>query len=77
MFRANNYYFWVPVVGPTLGGIIGVWLYQCYVFMIENYGQLSNIEHKDSAGISRKGMNKNDDVSELRQQLTTTADYIS
>jgi len=74
VFRANNYYFWVPIVGPILGGIIGVWLYQCYASIIKNYGQFSHTKHKNSAEIDRKAIKTEDNISELRQQLTTAAD---
>lgn len=72
MFRTNNYYFWVPITGPIVGGIIGVWLYQCYVSIIKSYGQLSNTERKSSVEISHKAIKTEDDASELREQLTTT-----
>lgn len=74
MFRANNYYFWVPIVGPILGGIIGVWIYQTYASIIKNYGQFYNIGHKNSDEIGRQAIRTEDDASELRQQLTTVAD---
>lgn len=31
VFRAGNYYFWVPIVGPIGGGIAGVWLYDLFI----------------------------------------------
>ena len=77
MFRASNGYFWVPIVGPILGGIIGVWLYQCYATIIANYGQFSNPKHENSAEIGLKTRNTMDDMSELRQRLTTAPDSIS
>ena len=27
MFRSHSYYFWVPIVGPFLGAIFGVLVY--------------------------------------------------
>jgi glycerol uptake facilitator protein len=27
VFRSHDWYFWVPIVGPLLGGIAGTWLY--------------------------------------------------
>lgn len=31
VFRAGNYYFWVPIVGPILGGIAGTWVYDLFI----------------------------------------------
>ena len=31
VFRAGNYYFWVPIVGPLLGGIAGTFIYDLFV----------------------------------------------
>ncbi|CAF4874154.1 unnamed protein product, partial [Rotaria sp. Silwood1] len=28
VFRVHNYFFWVPIVGPIVGAIVGVWLHQ-------------------------------------------------
>ncbi len=74
VFRANDYYFWVPIVGPILGGTIGVWVFHCYALIIKNYGQFSNIEHKNSAEVGHKNRKTSDDVLELRQQLTASTD---
>ena len=30
-FTAHNYYFWVPIVGPLLGGIIGAFVYKKFI----------------------------------------------
>lgn len=32
-FTASDYYFWVPIVGPLVGGLLGVLLYQTMVGM--------------------------------------------
>lgn len=34
-FRADNYWFWVPIVGPTVGGIVGALLYN-FLFDFHN-----------------------------------------
>ena len=31
VFRAGNYYFWVPIVAPICGGIAGTWIYDLFV----------------------------------------------
>ncbi|PVU90689.1 hypothetical protein BB559_004491 [Furculomyces boomerangus] len=30
-FTAFSYYFWIPVVGPILGAILGIFLYDCFI----------------------------------------------
>jgi MIP family channel proteins len=31
VFRAGNYWWWVPVVAPLIGGVLGGWLYDLFV----------------------------------------------
>jgi MIP family channel proteins len=31
VFRAGNYYFWVPIVAPICGGIAGTWIYDLFI----------------------------------------------
>uniref|UniRef100_A0AAU6SI46 Aquaporin 8 n=1 Tax=Steinernema feltiae TaxID=52066 RepID=A0AAU6SI46_STEFE len=31
VFSANSYYFWIPIVGPYIGAIIGAWVYKLFV----------------------------------------------
>jgi len=31
VFRANNFYFWVPIVGPLIGGTLGVSVYDALI----------------------------------------------
>jgi glycerol uptake facilitator-like aquaporin len=29
--RAGNYWWWVPIVGPLVGGVLGGWIYDAFV----------------------------------------------
>ena len=31
VFRAGNYWWWVPVVAPLIGGVLGGWIYDLFV----------------------------------------------
>ncbi|RWS25458.1 water-specific aquaporin-like protein, partial [Leptotrombidium deliense] len=31
VFKENNYYFWVPLLCPIIGGVIGSWLYKLMI----------------------------------------------
>ena len=31
VFRAGNYWWWVPIAGPLVGGVLGGWLYDAFV----------------------------------------------
>ncbi|KHJ90483.1 hypothetical protein OESDEN_09672 [Oesophagostomum dentatum] len=31
VFTYHNYYFWIPIVAPLFGGVIGAWLYHVFV----------------------------------------------
>ncbi|MGE0101900.1 MAG: MIP/aquaporin family protein [Blastocatellales bacterium] len=31
VFTEGNYWFWVPIVGPLIGGPVGVWIYDLFV----------------------------------------------
>ena len=31
VFTAGNYWFWVPIVGPLVGGVLGAWIYDLFV----------------------------------------------
>jgi glycerol uptake facilitator protein len=31
VFRAGNHWWWVPVVAPLVGGVLGGWVYDLFV----------------------------------------------
>ena len=31
VYRAYNYWFWVPFIGPHVGAVAGAWIYQIFV----------------------------------------------
>ncbi|HXG66376.1 MAG TPA: MIP family channel protein, partial [Blastocatellia bacterium] len=31
VFRAGNYWFWVPIVGPLIGGVLGAYIYDALI----------------------------------------------
>jgi MIP family channel proteins len=31
VFRAGNHWWWVPIVGPLVGGVLGGWIYDAFV----------------------------------------------
>lgn len=42
VFTAHDYFFWIPVVGPIVGGIIGVWIFEGYYMFVERFSDLSD-----------------------------------
>lgn len=54
VFRLQNYFFWVPILGPIVGATVGVWLYTGFGWLVEHYGQI----HQKS--ISKEVLNMNE-----------------
>ncbi|CAF3222859.1 unnamed protein product [Rotaria sp. Silwood2] len=73
VFRIHDYFFWVPIVGPIVGAIVGVWLHLGFIWMVKHYGHLRNIENTDSdKKIDSKGIQiKENDSLEFEQKFTT------
>ena len=72
----NNHYFWIPIIGPLIGGILGCWIFKFYAFIVENYGHTKNMNEKNLNGININNTNRrriDDENCELRQQLTVEA----
>ncbi|CAF1486308.1 unnamed protein product [Adineta ricciae] len=76
VFTVNNHYFWIPIVGPLIGGILGSWIFKFYAFIVEKYGHVKNMKEKNLNEINVDDTNRrriDEEICELRQQLTVEA----
>ncbi|CAF1201473.1 unnamed protein product [Adineta steineri] len=69
VFTSHNYYFYIPIIGPIFGGIFGVWFYHGYLWIIINFGHLSNNQNKNDNYSDIQI--KDDNSLELQQKLTS------
>ncbi|CAF0755963.1 unnamed protein product [Adineta steineri] len=65
VFSVNDYYFWVAIVGPIVGALIGVGIFEGYLVLMKKYANLPGIIHIDAVeqpnqgkSIKRSHMNK-------------------
>lgn len=72
VFQANNYFFWIPIVGPIVGAIIGVWLFEGYMAIVNRYGNLPNGTKEDTFKSHPKVKSiDDDDHAMITNELTT------
>ncbi|CAF4403180.1 unnamed protein product, partial [Adineta steineri] len=51
VFSIDNYFFFIPISGPILGAIAGVWIHQGFTYIIKNYGDPRITDRVDLAAI--------------------------
>ncbi|CAF3732890.1 unnamed protein product [Adineta steineri] len=54
VFSIDNYFFFIPISGPILGAIAGVWIHQGFTYIIKNYGDPRITDRIDLAAIRQK-----------------------
>ncbi|VDM77995.1 unnamed protein product [Strongylus vulgaris] len=72
VFTYHNYYFWIPIIAPLIGGVFGAWLYHIFVGAHlpddddEILSDTSEEEQSDNENRRKAGGHKKDEPSSPR-----------
>jgi hypothetical protein len=55
VFRVNDFYFWITIVGPIVGAVVGVWIFEGYLILMRKYANLPGITHIDAVEQPNQG----------------------
>ena len=64
----NNYYFYIAIIGPIVGGIIGVWIYEGYLILMKKYANLPGIAHVDA--VEQYDQSEHNKAHHIKEQLS-------
>ncbi len=72
VFQAHNYFFWIPIVGPIVGAIIGVWLFEGYLSLMKRFANVPKILNNGSVELHPKVTSIDDDNQVMIPEKFTT-----
>lgn len=47
VFALQDYFFWVPIIGPIVGATVGVWLFKGFCWIVKYYEHVFIITESD------------------------------